>query len=383
MIKPGSTNLRDREFIMGCLFGKEPFFIKRERFLLYGYLKKDKDFSGLVLFYDLAGQFINVWRYTGGKVTHTINFYEGGNIPVRLKSGYLSCTINSITTWYKVETEWYSIGEYGSGLFTEPEYNGSSYGYYTETYYYRQCVWVEDGTGGGAYNGGSGSGSIENQPTLNASIKKLFVKGTTITYGPYIESVNNAYNDLNNDCFSNYVTNYLLSHNITLGSIKIDETYLGLAGISSTNDLTFGGSEFITVENLEHEWIHLAQRYINNTNIFNASNTGMAEFEIALISDILECINIHGNFDIYSEHPFACYGNGKYNHQKEYQDWLKSITSGGTIFPSSIVTGNFLYWANIFGDVSISYNKSRGYQYTNSYYKPKTISTISGICYLL
>lgn len=36
------------------------------------YVQTDKDFSGVILFHDLDGSFANGWRYTNGKITHSI-----------------------------------------------------------------------------------------------------------------------------------------------------------------------------------------------------------------------------------------------------------------------------------------------------------------------
>lgn len=52
----------DREYLEGDEF----------KILENGYLKKEQDFSGFVLFHELTGEFTNGWVYCDGKITNTI-----------------------------------------------------------------------------------------------------------------------------------------------------------------------------------------------------------------------------------------------------------------------------------------------------------------------
>jgi len=52
----------DREYLEGMNF----------KILENGYLKKEQDFSGFVLFHELTGEFTNGWVYCDGKITNTI-----------------------------------------------------------------------------------------------------------------------------------------------------------------------------------------------------------------------------------------------------------------------------------------------------------------------
>src|SRR5690554_1800342 len=57
-------------------------------------------------------------------------------------------------------------------------------------------------------------------------------------------------------------------------------------------------------------------------------------------------------------------------------DYVSTLTNKGTTFPNNIDNSNFEHYADVFGDVSITYNKSRGYNYSNTNYKPTAIQSI-------
>ena len=57
-------------------------------------------------------------------------------------------------------------------------------------------------------------------------------------------------------------------------------------------------------------------------------------------------------------------------------DYVSTLTNKGTTFPTNIDNSNFEHFADVFGDVSRSYNKSRGYNYSNTNYKPTAIQSI-------
>jgi hypothetical protein len=116
------------------------------------YLTKDKDFSGLALFHSTDGVFVNGWRYTNGKVTHTVdvNFEEGYGIS--LKSGYYNCSSYPVYGWFQNCTDYYTVGEV-DGHVVSITYTGSSCGapYMDYAGTSIQCTYVDNGSGGG-YN---------------------------------------------------------------------------------------------------------------------------------------------------------------------------------------------------------------------------------------
>jgi len=137
---------------------------------------------------------------------------------------------------------------------------------------------------------------------------------------------------------------------------------------------TFGsfGNE-ITAEALKHEWFHLYQKEYHSLSSY--TEPGMMEWEQALFRDILMYIKAGGNTESIA-YNWACSRTGKEGYRIEYLDWLSTLTNKGTTFPNNIDNSNFEHYADVFGDVSITYNKSRGYNYSNTNYKPTAIQSI-------
>src|SRR5690554_2299573 len=65
-----------------------------------------------------------------------------------------------------------------------------------------------------------------------------------------------------------------------------------------------------------------------------------------------------------------------YYEDSNDSDYVSTLTNKGTTFPTNIDNSNFEHFADVFGDVSITYNKSRGYNYSNTNYKPTAIQSI-------
>ncbi len=82
------------------------------------YLKKEYDFSGMVLFHNLDGSFHIGWKYKNGEVTHRISSQSSSNSGIRLKVADLSHNCYYITVFECVTT--YHWG--GSGLIIDDSY---------------------------------------------------------------------------------------------------------------------------------------------------------------------------------------------------------------------------------------------------------------------
>ena len=132
-----------RAFLM-TLIG-DPSYLEKHNYDVSGnlYKSKQKDFTGLVLFYTPEGKFINGWRYHEGKVNGAVNIQTGNTGNSFLKS-VATCSTYQVTTYWEQCTDWYG----GDGQFLYTTCN-----YYTTTTYYSVCT--GDGGGGG---GGSGGG---------------------------------------------------------------------------------------------------------------------------------------------------------------------------------------------------------------------------------
>lgn len=98
-------------FLMTIVGDKE--YLESKDFKMWNntYLKKDKDFNGLVLFHSLEGEFENGWRFTKGKPSHTVKMNL--DLDIQLKSGHYECTTYNIYEMF-VECTYLGItGEYG------------------------------------------------------------------------------------------------------------------------------------------------------------------------------------------------------------------------------------------------------------------------------
>jgi hypothetical protein len=328
------------------------------------YLTKDKNFNGLVLFHSTDGVFVNGWRYTNGKVTHTVDVKFDEGIGISLKSGYYDCDIYDIFGWFMDCTinSWNVTS--GEVSVNNIETNcGNPYIEHVGTVY--QCTYVDEGTGtGGTYNGSS------QQSNLSQQLKNIFTNVSNFS-DVAISKLNSAFEEINRNCRLKKITTYLEINDIKLGTVSIDENLgLGKASFTSSDNLKFVGDWAIDAENLSHEWFHVGQKKMNNVS--NATD-GYAEFEAWLFFDIQETIRVGGNFSS-SNHKFACYANNYGNSEPSkipYQNWLLSITENGTTFPSSLGS-QFYYWGPIFAQVRNYSHLS----FTNTSYYTKTMFDI-------
>lgn len=200
----------------------------------------------------------------------------------------------------------------------------------------------------------------------------MFKRGTTLNKEEK-EKLEDAYKKMRDECIYEYIDNYLQSQNVSLGSIYIAPPgWMGLAGVTNSGDLKFADSDEITPEALKHEWFHLFQMEYHGMSSFE--ELGMMEWEQALFQDILVFIEVKGKRDP-EDHIWACASMSKGNYREEYLDWLSTLTNKGKSFPNKIDNSNFEHFAEVFGDVSISYNVRNGYNYSNTSYTTSAIQS--------
>jgi hypothetical protein len=82
------------------------------------YLKKEKDFTGNVIFFDITGFFNNGWRYEDGKVTGKILTDKPTRINVNLKSASV-CLVTTYYTLYQ-ECRYYPNFETATDVVCDP-----------------------------------------------------------------------------------------------------------------------------------------------------------------------------------------------------------------------------------------------------------------------
>lgn len=108
------------------------------------YLKRDKHFSGHIYYHDLAGNFVNGWKYEKGKLVAESTQTTGEVLPIHLKSA--TCSTYTIYTIYVDCTDWYVKGIWDRVSCGAP--------YAVETGSYTDCMInpPNSGGGGGGYN---------------------------------------------------------------------------------------------------------------------------------------------------------------------------------------------------------------------------------------
>jgi len=120
------------------------------------YLKRDKDFSGGILFHNLTGDFVNGWIYCDGQITHSITDPDNTGLAIQLKTA----AERAIYVYYEYCVDYYSVGSVNGVVISED-------------FMYTNCIgeWVYMGsysTGGtsGTSNtsGGTPGGYIPSTP---------------------------------------------------------------------------------------------------------------------------------------------------------------------------------------------------------------------------
>lgn len=96
-------------FIMTIVGDKE--YLEKNQFRQKNntYVRKEKDFNGLVIFQNLQGEFVNGWRFTNGEVSHKVKLNSG--VSLQLKSLIVeACVSYEIIMWNMYCVDYYHVG---------------------------------------------------------------------------------------------------------------------------------------------------------------------------------------------------------------------------------------------------------------------------------
>ena len=235
------------ESFMMTLIGDNSYLEKKD-FKLWknNYLHRDKDFSGLVMYHTLNGEFVNGWKYVDGVVTHIIS--SPGEHTGNLKSGNHDCTTYTVYGWYQdcSTSSWvasWSSGEvYGS--YTEC---GSPYQVYEGSYQMCTYNYTDNGDGGG-YN------PEANPQTLPPKLKSI-ANNVNLSQNE-IGLLEHVLDDINWHCLGSALLNSLGNANVGI-NFKIGYTDGNPASYDpGTNTITFRDISAINSNNLEEELFH-------------------------------------------------------------------------------------------------------------------------------
>lgn len=142
------NNNKIEGYIMTILGDVDYLEKKKFQLLKNTYLQKAEDFSGMIFFRTLSGDFVNGWRMKDGTVTGKISESKKGiNLTA---SGY--CNTYAVYTTYQQCTDWYNVGETSDATYIT--YNGSTCNVWQEySGSYTECETVYVNTGSGGSNG--------------------------------------------------------------------------------------------------------------------------------------------------------------------------------------------------------------------------------------
>lgn len=203
VVRKNKKNGRIESFVMTLI--ASPEYLEKQNFDLTKstYLKRLKDFTGLVLYYSVSGEFVNGWKYAQGKVIGKGSQTVANNSPLVLKKA--ECVCVTVTMYNQFCTDWFDMG--GHYIFTNCEARTTDY-----EFYYLFCAYVSDSDGNS--NGGGGEYNPPEPPTtpptkplpLFSSLKTSFALVAGMT-APQV------YQKVRGNVYSNYLREPLKYNN--------------------------------------------------------------------------------------------------------------------------------------------------------------------------
>ena len=351
----------------------DPDYLEKCNFHLFRnyYFKKEDNFSGIVLYHNLSGNFVNGYKYEKGKVTSNVEPVTDTPIDVGLKSASGCYTIKT-TSYYEQCTDWYTTS------MGETSYSGTSCVYYSETTEYTVCDGGGEGGGGGSgtYAGTTVLGLDYDPGVICPRLEYLFPAGLirpSNWLSKEVDRVNDLYIEMLNDCSSRIIDEYMFDMGYGLGGIELlnGSTYGEVAGLTESGDLHIHNLDELTSKHLAHEWFHLWQVNCDGADVFDPNTTGMAEWEAYLYIDIICYLEIGSEWDNPDNPMASTYdwagtnSNSSPAEMNAYMDWLDSLTNGGTAFPQYIPQSEFVKYSEYFKKYGPA--KSMNYSYDQNY----------------
>jgi len=299
------------------------------------YLKKDKNFNGMVFFNTLEGEFVNGWQLRKGKVSGKLT--KKTSLPKNYAQRYVEeCYYETITTYYSQETAWYSMAESSGddGDFYDIYYTGSTWDYIEETgepYEVCELVWEDeldpdiDDLG----SGGVSTDNISNNLT-NPCAKNIFTElengiFTTNPIKPEIIIPNNNYLELNFSeiilkLFNDSSSTHLIIKNDDIGSANAHT--IG-ATITLNNSYIETATQLSIARTIIHESVHV---------YLNALYSNVIEFNSFTFRQKMEKYASDNGYDIETNefhHNFM----GQYVNAMAYSlyEWDKDYGTGGDL----------------------------------------------------
>ncbi|WP_181304271.1 hypothetical protein [Rufibacter sp. XAAS-G3-1] len=165
----------------------------------FGYRNVPQDFTGLLFYTNLSGEFVNGYYYAQGKISKVARKGSAGSVsPSQARSGCFSVPLEQ-------NSGWVCVGD-------------NCYHKYTNITYVNLCDYTEEtvphnandgGYGGTGSSGGDGDTEPKPQPSYNV------IKDSTITQSPKIDCIYEALIQ-GNSSFNNMLTAFKANNQINL-----------------------------------------------------------------------------------------------------------------------------------------------------------------------
>jgi hypothetical protein len=404
------------------IVGSLDYLLHKDGLSNNNYLRREADFSGMVLYFDAEGNFVNGWRYVDGKITKSIspslNDEDAASdsttsaitrsetcYTTTIPYSYFYCPSATRSAWDDYNYGWEfgfaggGGGGSGSGSGSGWDIDGGELGGPTITA--PPCYWTTveipsvecypTGDSGGGYAGGDmtptpPSATTTSHPQVDKIIKSLSktpTKDRKNLNADEIEKLENAITELvKKYCYGKALVNYLNDNGIMYDAVFMNPA-VPQASSTVVGDqvyLDINEDYYIQPSTLLHEFIHLYQlssKQITASNVRNVK--GMLEYERALIDDIMYYAKHHGDTESDDEDRYGrdfLYGspptyNTSLPEYKEYDkirsdylSWIRKLTEHGV--PSELSTDDFKKWIEMFSTYDLGYG-AKGYDYTVDY----------------
>lgn len=336
------------------------------------YVQKDKDFSGVILFHELDGYFANGWRYSDGRITHSI---EGTTFSKEEIDRYKAQTRATkeecgLVDYYQLVEEcklWCYKNEFIEVC--EEDYCYTYWEYVTSKW---ECRTVEYNPESGQYNP-----PPKVKYIMPEKLKVLFENNMI---GNDIKLLSNVMDTLLKQCVYTQLYNYINENDFKLKGVKYDSNMFGDAGVSSLGYLKFRSKEFIGEKDVKHEFFHIFQCAVasNLTYHTNVENITATEFERHLFDDICTYVEAGGDIERTGAHAWACQDNSD-KELLSYTEWIGQITESGQIYPNEIPLTEYRAFLNLYWNKDRNYGKVKGYNCNVNAYSPNALYQIFGL----
>lgn len=252
------------------------------------YLKRDKDFSGLVFYHNLQGEFVNGWKYKDGVIVSEIAFTDMDEADFILTRSGTNCPSGIII--YQVEQCYYTYSPY-LGEVTHTDCKS----WHEITMVYSDCSVINVGSSGGGFDGGAGGTGGAGSGGITPTLKSIIGSNSNLNESQ-ISKLDAIVQAIDLDCGNGFraIYNKLREDNVTFDNVEMRKP--GSEGESAgydpkTGTLYFTSDEAILYVGFTHELFHLFQRN-NGVQTITDQNRGLLEFERVLFNDIVYYVNI-------------------------------------------------------------------------------------------